>query len=224
YFSPKTRDYFADEFITSYRGILILLMQKHLEYQVVTPRTLAEFQGSTLVLPDVRVLDDNEKASLQKYVSGDHMLVLTGSNATGLAASANVVEINDDPGREYFSLLKENFEGASPDQEQAFLDKLKSASSIRVIASPMVATSISRVEGAPHVFFANFAGLVGGKNMVQTPQKGVQVQVDGLSRACGFFLPFLGEVSKVNGVAGNGGVTFDLPPIEKGGVFWWERR
>lgn len=224
YFSPKTRDYYADEFITSYRGTLILLMQKHLEFQVVTPRTLAEFHGSTLVLPDVRVLDENEKASLQKYVSSGHMLVLTGNNATGLAASPKIIELNDDPGREYFALLKENFAAASPEQEQTFFDKLESASDIRVLASPMMATSISRVEGAPHVYFGNFAGLRGGENMAQTPQKGVQVQVAAVSNAQGFFLPFLGEVSKVNGIAGNGGTTFNLPPIEKGAVFWWQQQ
>ena len=61
YFSPATRNYYADEFIRSYRGILILLMQKHLEFQIVTPRTLAEFKGDTLVLPDVRILSDSEK-------------------------------------------------------------------------------------------------------------------------------------------------------------------
>src|ERR1700740_2033480 len=69
YFSPETRDYFANEFIVSYRGILILLMQKHLEFQIVTPRTLAEFHGQTLVLPDVRVLNDGERESLKKFVA-----------------------------------------------------------------------------------------------------------------------------------------------------------
>ena len=58
YFSPQTRNYYADEFIRSYRGILILLMQKHLEFQIVTPRTLNQFKGNTLILPNVRVLDD----------------------------------------------------------------------------------------------------------------------------------------------------------------------
>ena len=58
YFSPTTRNYFPDAFLRSYQGILILLLQKHLEFQVVTPRTLAEFRGSTLILPDVRVLED----------------------------------------------------------------------------------------------------------------------------------------------------------------------
>ena len=48
YFSPETRNYHAEDFINSYRGILILLMQKHLEFQIVTPRTLAEFQGEVL--------------------------------------------------------------------------------------------------------------------------------------------------------------------------------
>jgi hypothetical protein len=63
YFSPATRNYYADEFIRSYRGILILLMQKHLEFQLVTPRTLAEgSRGDTLILPEVRILDDSERS------------------------------------------------------------------------------------------------------------------------------------------------------------------
>ncbi|MGB8115376.1 MAG: hypothetical protein WCF22_16460, partial [Candidatus Sulfotelmatobacter sp.] len=54
YFSPQTRNYYADDFLRSYRGILILLMQSHREFQVVTPRTLHNFSGEALVLPDVR--------------------------------------------------------------------------------------------------------------------------------------------------------------------------
>ena len=52
YFSPKTRDYHGADFISSYRGCLILLMQKHSEFQVVTPRTLADFKGDSLILPE----------------------------------------------------------------------------------------------------------------------------------------------------------------------------
>ena len=75
--------------------------------------------------------------------------------------------------------------------------------------------------GLGPVFFANFAGLQGGVSPLQTPQKDVRLEVVGTSHIHGYFLPFLGEVSKVNGVAGNGRVTFNLPPIEKGAVFWW---
>lgn len=234
YFSPKTRDYFADEFITSYRGILILLMQQHLEFQVVTPRTLAEFHDKTLVLPDVRVLSDAEKSTLRNFVDSGRALVITGEDVTGLVASENqaestqnhraqnIVRFSNRPGAEYYEALSKDFRATSPDKEQALLDKLQPPSSIRVFASAAIATSIAEVEGAPHVFFANFAGLQGGVNPVQTPQKDVRIEVNGISKAQGYFLPFLGEVSKVNGVAENGKVTFTLPVIEKGAVFWWD--
>ncbi len=71
YFSPETRNSYAREFIASYRGILILLMQKHLEFQIVTPRTLPAFQGRTLILPDVRVLSESEKGWLRGYVDAN---------------------------------------------------------------------------------------------------------------------------------------------------------
>ena len=222
YFSPKTRDYFADEFLTSYRGILILLMQKHLEFQVVTPRTLADFQGKTLVLPDVRVLDDEEKSLLRKYVDGGRTLVVTGEDATHFGSTQNVVGFEKDPGADYFAALSKDFAATTPDKEQAFLEKLQSSNSIQVFASALVATSIAQVEGKPHVFFANFAGLRGGVNPVQTPQKDVRVEVAGTSKAQGYFLPFMGEVSKVDGVVADGKVTFKLPAIDKGAVFWWD--
>jgi hypothetical protein len=224
YFSPRTRDYFADDFIPSYRGILILLMQKHLEFQIVTPRTLADFQGKTLVLPDVRVLSDEEKSSLRKYVDTGRTLVITGEDATHLGATQNVVRFEESPGVDYFAALSKDFAGTTPDKEQAFLDKLQPSSTIQVFASPAMATSIAQVEGTPHVFFANFAGLRGGVNPVQTPQKNVRVEVTGSGKAQGYFLPFLGEVSKVDGVAGSSKVTFTLPAIEKGAVFWWDAK
>ena len=37
---------------------------------IVTPRTLEKFSGTTLVLPNVTVLDDTEKAQLRKFSTG----------------------------------------------------------------------------------------------------------------------------------------------------------
>ena len=42
-------------------------------------------------------------------------------------------------------------------------------------------------------FFANFAGLRGGSNPMQTPQNGVEVSVQSNAEGKGFFLPFLGR-------------------------------
>ncbi|HZW91549.1 MAG TPA: hypothetical protein VFF64_01110 [Candidatus Eremiobacteraceae bacterium] len=222
YFSPETRNYFASEFIASYRGTLILLMQKHLEFQVVTPRTLADFRGPTLILPEVRVMADGERESLRKYVNGGRTLVITGEDATQLGAVANVVRFGKCPGKDYYSALQKNFEGSNPDQEHEFLDSLKTETPVRVVASPTMATSIAEVDGHTHVFFVNFAGLRGGVNPVQTPQTDVQVTVSGATHGRGFFLPFLGDVQPLNGTAGDAGNTYKLPAIEKGAVFWYE--
>jgi hypothetical protein len=222
YFSPQTRNFFARDFVASYRGILILLMQKHLEFQIVTPRTLAGFQGSKLILPDVRLISDGEKALLRKYIGANKVLVVTGDDATGLGDIANLIRFSKCPGKDYSLALQKDFDDARPDQEHEFLESLRSEPAVRVIASSMLATSIARVNGSPHVFFANFAGLRGGVNPVQTPQTGVEVVVPGNAKGRGFFLPFLGEVQSVDGVAGADGVTYRLPTIQKGAVFWYE--
>src|SRR5215467_1612894 len=68
YFSPATRNYFAEDFIRSYRGAMCLLLQSHLEFQVVTPRNLASFSGPLLILPDVQCVSAAELASLRSLV------------------------------------------------------------------------------------------------------------------------------------------------------------
>ena len=222
YFSPETRDYYAEDFIASYRGILILLMQKHLEFQIVTPRTLAEFRGKTLVLPDVRVLNDDEKNALKNLASTGTRLVITGADATQVGDSKDVVRFGEDPGRAYNAMLEKDFESASPDSQQRFFDSLRGSDAVQVKAGPHVATSISKSrDGHTNVFFANFAGLRGGSNPIQTPQTSVEVSLP-VSGGKGFCLPFLGEAQELEGVQHKGSITFSLPPIEKGAVFWYE--
>jgi len=227
YFSPETRNYYAGEFIPSYRGILILLMRKHLEFQVVTPRTLSQFQGPTLILPDVRVMSEYEKAQVRGYVDGGKTLVITGEDVTEVGPTGKVIRFGRCPGKEYYAALQKNVGDATVDREHEFLESVlpgesKSDRSIRVSASPMIATSIAQVDGKLHVFLANFAGLQGGVNPVQTPQRGVHITVPGATTGHGFFLPFLGEVQPVNGSAGDRGTVYQLPVIEKGAVFWYE--
>lgn len=97
YFSPKTRNYFAESFIRSYEGIFNLLLQSHQEFQVVTPRTLARFKGRLLILPDTRCLADSEIVALQNFLKTGVHLFLTGEagkyDETGVTRAESFVEM-----------------------------------------------------------------------------------------------------------------------------------
>jgi hypothetical protein len=223
YFSPSTRNFFANEFIPSYQGVLILFMQKHLEYQIVTPRTLADFKGETLVFPNVRILEDEERSMLRAFVDGGGKLIITGHDATELPASPRVVHFPECPGRAYITALSRDFKGTTPLVEQKFLMSLQTSSGLAVEASPSIATHIANVDGLPHVFFANFTGLVGGGNPVPSPENHARIVVPGSGQA--YFLPFLGEIEELQGKSdGEGKTTFVLPSINRGAVVWCSKR
>ena len=78
YFSPKSRNYFPDDFIKSYQGMMYLLLQSHLEFQVVTPRTLSGFSGDILILPDVKCLNSTEVEMLKNHYQYGVKLYITG--------------------------------------------------------------------------------------------------------------------------------------------------
>ena len=205
-------------------AILILLMQKHLEFQIVTPRTLADFHGQTLVLPDVRVLSD-EREELAEGIRGageearDH-----GNGRDGNRGSRNVVRFPECPGKAYNAALEKDFEHASPDSQQEFLGSLQGGDAVRIKAGPHVATSIARTsDGHLNAFFANFAGLVGGSNPIQTPQAGVEVSVKSSSRGRDSFFRFWGRCRRSKEIGTETTVTFTLPAITKGAVFWYEQ-
>jgi len=219
YFSPSTRNYFAEEFIASFRGVMILLLQKHLEYQVVTPRMLASFAGKTLVLPDVHVLDDSEKAALRDRVASGKRLIVTGTDATGLADSSNVLRIPDDPGSAYMAALERDFAGRTPAAVQTFLDQIHAEPVVVIDAPPAMATHVANVNGKTCVFLANFTGLRSRETADQVPQGGVRISFSGASVDVLQVLPFLGEPAVIKReVSSNGTAQFRLPPVNKGAV------
>ena len=65
YFSPQTRNYYPDEFTKSFKGAMHAILEEHREFQIVTPRTMAEFHGPALILPDARRIAAGEIAALR---------------------------------------------------------------------------------------------------------------------------------------------------------------
>jgi len=221
YFSPAARNYFTKDFLSSYQGIIVFLLQKHMEYRVVTPRTLSEFQGETLVLPNVRVLSDEEKKTLSAYAAHGGTLVITGENATGLPAGQSVSILADCPGKSHLAAVEHDM-AASGRHDAEFRSALSVNPEFEIEAPPLLATQIARVNGKPHIFFANFTGLVPGKNAKQLPVTDVKIRVTSKAPSRLVVLPFLGEAHSIEGSSADGGTVFVIPRIEKGAVAWVE--
>jgi hypothetical protein len=219
YFSPATRNYFTKEFLASYQGILLLLIQSHREYQIVTPRTVAAFKGKILILPDVQVLAKDETASLRSYAAHGGKVLAAGALAGALSEGSGITHLPESPGSRYLIQAQDHFTDSSPDSEKRFLDSL-GQTRIRIKASPLVATQIASVDGKPHIFFANFQGLRAKENATQAPEEHAEVTVPGKVR--GRFLPFLGEAVELRGRFEDGSSHFELPQINKGAVVWFE--
>jgi hypothetical protein len=220
YFSPKSRNYDSAGFLPSYRGVLSLLLQKHRELQVVTPRTLAEFHGAVLVLPNVSVLDEDEKAKLLQFVTGGGRLVITGANATDFGDTKGVTRFEECPGKSYFDQLHKDFVTGSMADSKEFLASVDSQAEINIEAPPTLISNIASVNGVPHVFFANFTGLVPHNVAVPTAQTTVKISFPvGKSRTLQM-LPFLGELQSVQGQTVGDRIVFTLPRVERGAVAW----
>jgi hypothetical protein len=219
YFSPSTRNYFTRDFLASYQGTLLLLMQEHREFQIVTPRTLVSFRGKNLILPDVRVLPGDELAALRKYSDGGGRVIATGTAPEELHSLPAVSVVRDSPGSRYIARASTDFSLSSPDTERTFLESLGQGG-VRVKASPFVATQIASVDGKPHVFMANFQGLRAKENAEQTPETSAEVTIPGRMR--GHFLAFLGDETEIQGQYQDGATHFKLPAITKGAVVWFE--
>jgi hypothetical protein len=220
YFSPKSRDYDVAEFLPSYRGTLVALLQAHREFQVVTPRTLGEFKGKSLVLPNVTTLNDVEKGQLAAYSHDGGRLIVTGADATGLPQSDAVVRFKECPAKAFFDGLEKDFPSAAQKPPTELLAATDVKAKIEVDAPPTVATNISQVDGTPHVFIANFTGLVPGKTAIQTPVNGIRIRVPASDGDTLAYLPFLGQTQTLHGTKHGGQIEFTLPPVERGAIVW----
>jgi hypothetical protein len=220
YFSPKSRDYNSKGFLSSYRGALVALLQAHREIQVVTPRTLGQFHGECLVLPNVGELNEEEKRGLTDFAKSGKRLVVLGTNAAGFAASSSISLLPSDPARAYFQAVETDFAGASLKPPQEFLDAAAIHSEIEVSAPATVSVTYARVDGVPHAFFANFGGLIPNKVAEPALVRDIHVRIPATMGNSLRFLPFLGEEQVVRGKQVGEHMDFTLPEVGRGAVVW----
>jgi len=224
YFSDTTRNYYPKDFIASYRGVLLLLLESHIQFKIVTPRTLATFQGKTLVLPDVRVLSDTEAASIRRFDAQGGRLVVTGEANGKLAGLANVTHLPEKPEVNYLMRAQSDFAKTDPSSESAFLKAINAETELKIAASRNVAVHEARIGDRTYLFFANFEGLKGGEVATPVVQRDIRITAPVSFGKRLHVLPFLGEESTVEGKPSEGEVEFTIPEIERGAVAWLEAR
>jgi hypothetical protein len=222
YFSDTTRNYYPNEFVAAYRGVLLMLLQNHVQFRIVTERTLDEFHGKVLVLPDVRVLSEKEAAGVEAFADHGGRVVLTGKIDARLDGLKGAARFPDQPELRYLSAAQKDFYGVNPASEPDLLHAIATESGVRVEASQNVVIHEARVKGRTYLFLANFSGLQAGQNEKPARQEGIRVMLQPGQGKTLHWLPFLGTETTVQGRASGDGVTFTLPALDRGAVAWFE--
>lgn len=220
YFSEATRNYYPKEFVDSYQGALLLLLRQHIQFQIVTPRTLQSFHGTTLILPDVRLLDAAEESSMRSFYDAGGKLVLNGQSAKLLQNANLAVRFPDDPGSRYLVDAKSNLQHATTKSEAEFVKSLDDRFDISVKGSDDLVVHVAQVNHEPHFFFANFHGLKPGTVATPVPVENVHILAPLALGTTLHLLPFMGTSTVIQGVPSGGKVDFTIPQIERGSIAW----
>lgn len=259
YFSPTTRNYFSQDFVPEFDGIMQMLLQNHEEFQIVTPRALSEFQGKVLILPNVKILSENELNWLKDYIDNGNKLVVTGKtgsytpdytkrtpnpvlalldvkNPSKEARSDQFLYYPQQMGRSFMTSNAQEFNTAAKtgnykntqffnqdtDFREALHSQLKYNPQIEVDGNPFTVAQIAEVDGKPHIFLANFSGIVAKENAQQIPADDIVIKFDPSLGSNVYFQDYLGEPKRINTEKNNNTIRCKLPEFVKGAVVWIE--
>ena len=109
---------------------------------------------------------------------------------------------------------------ASQSLDLELLSALPGNPKLTVEASPFVVSYIASVDGEPHIFFANFSGIVPRRNVKPTPETTTRAIIATNANATLSFLPFLGMEQTLTGERSGDKLIFHLPPFGPGAVVW----
>jgi hypothetical protein len=220
YFSDTTRNFYSKEFIASYRGVLLLLLQNHIQFRIVTPRTVSSFNGKVLVLPDVRIVNDAESKSIHQFSDQGGSLVMTGQPDAKLNDLSKAHLYPDAPERAYLKSAEADFDHADPALAADLMSTLRVSSGVEVSASRNVVAHVATIGTRRYIFLANFDGLKPGEIATPRTQRDIEIKLDAHSGSQLHFLPYLGKESVVPSKPAGGGMEFTLPAVERGAVAW----
>jgi len=222
YFSDTTRNFYPQDFVASYRGVLLLLLRHHIQFRIVTPRTVSSFDGKVLILPDLRVMSDAESSSIHRFAAHGGRVIMTGQSDAKLNDLSKAVRYPDAPERAYLKSAETDFN--SPDSPWAidFLHSLHLSDKVEVTASRNVVAHVATIGRREFIFLANFDGLKAGEVATPSTQHDIQItlQAPAGTQLQLHVLPFLGVESVISGKQQGSQMRFALPSVERGAIAW----
>ena len=241
YFSDVTRNYFSEEFINSFRGIVSMLMHSHLPVQIVTSRTIDKLSPKILILPDVKCVSDQELSSLETLKEKGTKLIATGEFASydenlekqNSISLTDLINLKDCPGKTYTENLKSelnkyfnsnNFDTEEMDETKniflSTLFELTSYSSKFKIDAPIeLITTTSIDENYIYLFLTNIKGICEACDAEERNIRDVKISYTGsIGGDEVYALPFLGTKEKVTTLKTENETSFTIPEIERGTV------
>ncbi len=169
YFSPETRNLFSETFLPEFRGLLLLLMNGQVEFQVVVPQTLNKFAGSLLVLPAVRKLSAQEQAALVEQVQKGTRLIVTNAEGLDEGLKRFFDRFNSQQVKIYTSELGAQYKQQNRELALKQIENWRRWSNwqpaVQIDAPATVLTTVFQIDDRVHVFAVNFTGIEAGKNL-----------------------------------------------------------
>lgn len=241
YFSDVTRNYFSEEFINSFRGIVSMLMHSHLPVQIVTSRTIDKLSPKILILPDVKCISDQELSFLKTLKGNGTKLIATGEFASydenlekqNSISFTDLINLKDCPGKTYTENLKSElnkyFNSNNFDTEEMyetkniFLSKLfeltSYSSKFKIDAPIELITTTSIDENYIYLFLTNIKGICEACDTEERNIRDVKISYTGsIGGDEVYALPFLGTKEKVTTLKTENETSFTIPEVERGMV------
>jgi len=246
YFSDITRNYFSEEFISSFRGIVSMLMHSHLPYQIVTSRTIDKLSPKILILPDVKCLSNAEINSIRTLNENGTNFIISGEFAAynENREDQNSITLNDSkilkdcPGKSYTENMKVELNNYFNSQNantskmletrnlfiSDLLDKTSYVPKIKIDAPIELITTTSVDENYIYLFLTNIKGICEACESNVKTLKDIKISY---SNSVGsqevFAIPFLGDKEKIKTKKLGSEINFIIPEVERGMVILIKR-
>lgn len=253
YFSDITRNYFSEEFIDSYRGILNMLIHSHLPFQIITSRTIDKLSPKILILPDVKCITNREAESLKKLAESGTKFIVTGEFAaynedrvrvrdhlqwlSQYFNDSNYKSLTNCPGKLYTDFMKEelnNYFGTKTNTYKMLIERTKFLENLTSLTSFVPEISIQALidlitttnvdEEYVYLFLTNIHGLTTVYDLDNRKIKDVKISFDdSVGTDEVYMLPFLGVKKKLDTQVTPSEINFTIPEIERGAVIMIKR-